>query len=182
MSRKLICTKSHNWSYCSEERYQKLVKKYGGEAELLAKYVSRVGKKLETEGGKAPDEFKNKIECTVSGQLCYISDARMEKLVKKLGTEDAVRAAYVSRVAKRLLKEGKTKTEIKHMAKEGTLPLPTGNPPAVKAPKAPKVKKDKAADVTKDTTPANPAAAVLATAPVEAAKKTAKKSAKKVSR
>jgi hypothetical protein len=188
MARKLRCTVTGNWSYCSEERYQKLVTKYGGEKELEAKYVSRQGKKTSEEGGKAPDEFKNKIECTITGELCYISDERMKKLVKKMGSEQAVRDGYVSRVAKRLLKEGKTKTEIKAMAKSGTLPAPTGEPKPVKvkAPKVPKVKKDKAApDVTKDT---NPAAAVLPAAPAAAvapatvdaaAKKTAKKSAKK---
>lgn len=134
MARKLRCNVTKNWSYCSDERYQKLVEKFGGEEELTAKYVSREGKKLQETGEKAPKDFKNKIACTVTGELCYISDARMAKLVEKLGSEDEVRKQYLSRVAKRLMKEGKTKTEIRQMVKDGTLPTPTGAKNADPAP------------------------------------------------
>ena len=136
MSRKLVCVRTGNWSYCSEDRYQKLVAKYGSEDKLRAEYVSRTGKKL-TEGAAAPDSFKNKIRCTVTGVLCYISDARLASLVAKKGSEQAVREGYISRVAARLLKAGKTNDEIKQMADAGTLPPPAaapGTPKAIKPP------------------------------------------------
>ena len=187
MAKKLVCVKTGNWSYCSDERYAKLVKKFGGVAELEAKYVSRAGKKLEETGGKVPDLFKNKIECTITGQWCYISDARLKKLAKKFGSEKAVREQYVSRVAKRLLADGKNKTEIRAMAKGGTLPLPTSpkghkTPKAPKAPKAPKTPKAPKAtpakkatkpgvgDLVKNTPPvAQPDATVVTPAPAPAA-------------
>jgi len=125
MTRKLTCTVTGNWTYVSEERYQKLVKKYGSVAELEKKYVSRAGKKLQETGDKAPDTFKNKICCTVTGQLCYATNERWHRLLKKYGSEEEIRKNCISRVAKRLLAEGKTKDEIRAMAKAGTLPSPS---------------------------------------------------------
>lgn len=124
MTRKLKCSTTGNWVYCTEVRYQKLVQRYGGEAELQSKYVSRVGKRIQNYGGKVPEKFRNKIKCSICGTLHYISDERLKLLAKKTGGEDVARANYVSRVARRLLKAGKTVDEIKAMAAAGTLPLP----------------------------------------------------------
>lgn len=122
MAKKLRCTVTGNWNYCSDERYAKLVQKFGSEDKLIAGYVSREGKKVQDGKGAKPDSFKNKIACTITGELCYISDERLKKLVKREGSEKAVREKYVSRVAKRLLKEGKTESEIRSLYKDGKLP------------------------------------------------------------
>ncbi|MHA2067901.1 MAG: hypothetical protein ACXABY_26365, partial [Candidatus Thorarchaeota archaeon] len=102
MTRKLTCTVTGNWTYCSEERWQKLVAKFGSEEQLTAGYISREGKKVNAGEGEAPTSHKNKIACTITGELMYISPGRMQKLIDKQGSEEAVRNGYVSRVAKRL--------------------------------------------------------------------------------
>ena len=115
MARKLYCSITRDWAYCSEDRFSKLVAQFGGTeaglADPLTGYVSREGKKLvelhkgdrEAARVAAIKLFKNKIACTVTGEQMYISDDRMAHLKGKYQTnEDGVRARYVSRVAKRL--------------------------------------------------------------------------------
>jgi len=121
MTRKLKCTITGNWSYCSEDRFQKLVAQFGSEEALINGYVSREGKKLlaanEEDVSKAQAAaqavvHKNKIACTVTGELMFISDERMKHLCETGNTdEEGVRAGYVNRVAKRLRKEEANKVE-----------------------------------------------------------------------
>jgi hypothetical protein len=155
MARKLKCTVTGNWSYCSEDRWQKLVAKYGSEEKLRAEYVSRSGKKLSESKADVPDSFKNKVRCTITGELCYVSDKRMHALVKKAGSEEEVRKNYVSRVANRLRKQGKTDEEIVKMAKNGELPAPASAPGTrVKTPRKTSRKSKKVkGDVVIDDTP-----------------------------
>lgn len=156
MARKLKCTVTGNWSYCSEDRWQKLVAKYGSEDKLRAEYVSRSGKKALDAKSEIPSSFKNKVRCTVTGELCYISDKRMKALIKKAGSEDEVRKTYISRVANRLRKQGKSDEDIVKMAKDGELPAPASvHGPRVKVAKktSHKSKKAKTGDVVIDDTP-----------------------------
>ena len=123
--KKLICVKTGNWSYCTESRYAKLVEKFGSEENLRTQWMSRIGKKMSNSAEVAPSEFKNKIRCSVTGQLYQISDARLEKMIAKAnGDETVARASFICRVAKRLIKAGKTVDEIKAMVANGTLPNP----------------------------------------------------------
>ena len=116
MSKKLTCSITGDWTYCSDERWSKLVAENGGTDEkMLESYQSRKGKKLVAgyngDAAKArkaaiADQPKNKIKCTVTGEQCYISDERMGKLAGKEGSsEELVRKTYVSRVASRLRKQ-----------------------------------------------------------------------------
>ena len=111
MSRKLVCSITGDWTYCSEERWDQMVAKAGSEQKMLDSYQSRKGKQLVKEhdgnvtkarGGATQN---NKIACSVTGELMYISDERMKKLTDKAGSEKAVREGYVSRVAMRLRNE-----------------------------------------------------------------------------
>jgi len=124
--KKLICVKTGNWSYCTESRYAKLVEKFGSEENLRTQWMSRIGKKMSNSAEvAAPSEFKNKIRCSVTGQLYQISDDRIGKMIAKAnGDEVAARASFICRVAKRLMKAGKTVDEIKAMVANGTLPAP----------------------------------------------------------
>lgn len=124
-TRKLKCTITGNWDYCTEERYQRLIEKYGGEENLLKTYASRIGKKIQRGESTQPTQFKNRIKCTVTGQLLALPDPRKQKIMKKNNwTEDELRKNFVCRVAKRLRKEGKTDDQIREMAKNGNLPKP----------------------------------------------------------
>ena len=128
-TRKVMCSITGDWAYCSEERFQALRKQFGSIAELNANYMSRQGKKLvdsKIPEGLEGDELatarataiaeakaecqnnpgKNKIFCTLTGERMYISPARMKHLMEVGNcTEDEVRANYKSRVAKRLEKK-----------------------------------------------------------------------------
>lgn len=44
------------------------------------------------------------IKCSVSGTICYCNDARLQKLVEKYGSIEAIGQKYVSREAKQLAK------------------------------------------------------------------------------
>ncbi len=166
MAKRLQCTVTGNWSYCSDGRYKNLVKKFGSEAKLKAGYISRLGKQIQKGDAEKPDEFANKIRCTVTGRLCYISNERMKRLAKKAGSQAKVRETYVSRVARRLLKDGKNKTEIREMAKNGTLPEPTELKArkVVKARKGRTPRKGTRKTVVIDATPKHAPATAAATA------------------
>jgi len=166
-SKKLKCNVLGNWSYCNEDRYQKLIAKYGSEEALQAEYQSRAGQKLVAECGgdiekarkKAQKvDMSDKIACTITGELLVISKARMAKKMETLGLDEkSVRKAYISRVAKRLLAQGKTAEEIKAMYDAGEMPAPSapkGSRTEVpKAPKASKAPKSKKKTEVKDTVP-----------------------------
>ena len=114
MTKKLICTITGNWSYCSDERYQKLCAEAGGKANFIATYQSREGQKLVKQAGGDIEKAKKastkqipkgKVRCIVTGELCVISDERMAKLAGERGGEDKVHETYISRVANRLRKQ-----------------------------------------------------------------------------
>jgi hypothetical protein len=48
--KKLTCAKTGNWSYCTNERYEKLIKKFGSEEALKMGWMSRIGKRMTAEG------------------------------------------------------------------------------------------------------------------------------------
>ena len=118
MTKKLTCTVTGNWSYVSDERFAKLAEKAGGENELIANHISREGQKVKDGKIEMPTLHKNKIPCSVTGELMFCSDERMEKLIAKGKasnpdfSEMDVRAAYISRVARRLRKEKAIKADI----------------------------------------------------------------------
>lgn len=70
-----------------------------------------------------PIDMKNKIVCTVSGQICYISPERRAKLEKKYGGPQKLITGYVCRAAKTLLKLGASESEIRSLGDEGRLNL-----------------------------------------------------------
>jgi len=187
-TKKLRCSVTGNWSYCGEARYEKLVAQFGSEQKLLEGYQSRAGKKLvaaaEGDIAKAMKgvaaTHKNKIACIVSGELMFISDARMTHLQTKLETdEQGVRDQYVSRVASRLRKEAAAQivddagfsdltkkdqkaidTALRARYVAGDWPAPSApkgskqtTPAEPKAPKASKKAGTKPATTVVDTTP-----------------------------
>lgn len=120
-TKKIICSITGDWTYCTDERFEQLRAKFGSIKKLVAGYQSRAGTKLvealmaadaELELEAAVEQAradcqanpgKNKIFCIITGERMYISDARMAKLQEKGGCdEQAVRDSYRSRVAKRL--------------------------------------------------------------------------------
>lgn len=128
-TRKLICSITHDWAYCTEERFQELRKKFGSIAKIATGYQSREGKKMikaamvdcKLEGDELAAKVlevtaevtaaclanpgKNKIFCVCTGERMYISPERLAHKMEVLGcTEDELRASYTSRVAARLQK------------------------------------------------------------------------------
>ena len=65
----------------------------------------------------------NKIACVVSGELCYISEERRAKLVKKHGSVKKLKESYISRDAKTLRKLGASDLEIRELDKKGRTSL-----------------------------------------------------------
>ena len=189
MAKKLKCSITGDWSYCSDDRMQKLVATLGSVEAAENGYISRKGKTLlaaadgdvgKAQKAAAKETIKNKIACTVSGELMFISDQRMKHLMEKGKTdEDGVRAGYVSRVAQRLRKEAaaglgdkpfaelsqKAQREINRELKDR---FTAGNWPAPSAPKG-----------SKQEAPAPEPAPVDATAEAPA-KKARKRNRKKV--
>lgn len=122
MVKKVRCSVTGNVIYMTEKRYTRALAKYGSEESLKANYVSLVGKRFKE--GQIDDVplAKNRIKCTITGRVCYITNQRIQAVTKKHGTwEDAVKN-YVCRPAARLLREGKTADQIKEMVANGTFP------------------------------------------------------------
>ena len=56
---------------------------------------------------------KSKIRCVVNGTWYAVRPDVLEKRVEKYGSDKTLRATYVSRDAKRMLREGKTVEQIR---------------------------------------------------------------------
>lgn len=69
-----------------------------------------------------------KIKCTVSGLHYSVTTAHKQELVKRFGSEENLINSYVSRDAKRLMKEGKTAEEIQRLVQAGELSSHTKAP------------------------------------------------------
>lgn len=121
MSKKLRCTVTGKVFYLTDQRYAKLVSRFGGEEELKTKYVSQIGKKVKEGSLDHPPDFKNRINCRITGASCYISNSRMEAGVKKYGSIEEFQKHYVCREAARLLRMAVTVDTIKEMAQNGQL-------------------------------------------------------------
>jgi len=147
MSKKLRCSVTGNFSYVNDERWNKLVAKFDSEEDLKTNYVSRLGKRV-LQGEPEPETYKNKVRCIVTGELRAVSKDFWARLIKRHGSEEAVRENYISRIAKQLRKQGKSDQEIREMAEQGN--LPEAAPQAKKAPRAKKADKK---SVVVDTVP-----------------------------
>lgn len=116
MSKKLRCKITGKVIYMTEQRYAKLVSKYGSEEKLNDQYVSHVGKKVQEGSMEHTDEFKNRIKCSVTGLSCYISNERIEAGIKKYGSWNAFEDQYISRDAAKLLRLRMSRPTIKALA------------------------------------------------------------------
>ena len=122
MTHKLRCTFTGNVIYVTEKRYNRLVSKYGGVNELKQKFVSLKGKRILEGSQEMPEKITNRIKCSVSGRWVYITNERITAGMSKQCSWENLCAAYICRPAKRLLKEGKTKEDIRQMVIDGIFP------------------------------------------------------------
>ncbi len=106
MSKKITCSVTGNIYYVTDKRYAYIVARYGSEEAVANKYTSLVGRKIrDGQIDYPPNGFKNRIQCTVTGKWCYISNERINKGIEKYGSLEAFRLQYISRPAKQKLKE-----------------------------------------------------------------------------
>jgi len=122
MTYKVRCTVTGNVYYMTERRYRRMLSKYGSDENIHKTYISMKGKKIRDGEIEAPSSIKNRIQCTVSGRWCYITNQRTEARIKKFGSWVKACEGYICRPAKRLRKQGTTINEIREMEKNGTLP------------------------------------------------------------
>lgn len=122
MTKKVRCTVTGNIVYLTEKRYAKVLAKYGSEENLATNYISMVGKKIQEGSLDHPPKAKNRIQCTVSGRFCVITNQRIDAGIKKYGSWEELCNHYTCRPAARLLREGKTVDEIKQMVMDGSFP------------------------------------------------------------
>jgi hypothetical protein len=101
----------------TEKRYRKVLAKYGSDENLHKNYISMKGKKIRDGEIDEPTSIKNRIRCIVTNRWCYITNQRIEANIKKYGSWEKTCENYISRPAKRLLKQGKSKDEIRKMEK-----------------------------------------------------------------
>lgn len=69
-----------------------------------------------------------KLQCNISKLFYGVNTNRHKELIEQYGSLDNLESTYISRDAKRLLKEGKTEAEIRQMAINGTLTSKTSPP------------------------------------------------------
>lgn len=105
MSKKLRCIVTGKVFYMTDQRYAKLVARFGDEETLKEKFVSLIGKKVSEGSCELPTEFKNRIRCSTTGKSCYISNERIEAGIKKHGSLEAFQKQYVCREAARVLRD-----------------------------------------------------------------------------
>ena len=122
MTKKVICNVTQNVFYMTQKRYDSLVNKYGGEEALKANYVSSKGKKIRDGIIEMPEKIANRIRCSISNRIVYITNERITAGIAKYGSWEELCKNYISRPAKRLLKEGKSVDDIKKMLEDGTFP------------------------------------------------------------
>ncbi|MFW9948617.1 MAG: hypothetical protein ACFFKA_00655 [Candidatus Thorarchaeota archaeon] len=75
----------------------------------------------------------NKIRCNVTGLWFGISKSRREKLLTQFNTMEELEEVYVSRVAKRYLKDGKSEEDIRALVEQGVITSNTEAPKRLKA-------------------------------------------------
>lgn len=114
MTKKLRCNVTGNLFYVTPKRYARILAKYGDEQTLNSTYVSMLGKKIIEGREELPKEINNRIRCSITGKIVYITNQRMEAGIKKYGSEEELRTNYKCREAARFLREGKTIEEIKN--------------------------------------------------------------------
>ena len=122
MSEKIRCNETGVLYYITEERYDKLVRRYGSDERLRAEYVSVLGKKIREGSEENRQRHTNRVKCSITGLSCYISKSRIDKGIAEFGSWSKFSEVYQCRIAKRLLKQGKSIDDIKEMVLNGTLP------------------------------------------------------------
>ena len=108
MVKKLTCNETGIIRYIPEKRYIRMLARYHGDAKSLEDdYVSTVGMKLREGKITEMPPLKNLIKCSVSGEYCYITNERLKAGISKYGSEEELRNNYISREAKRKIKNKK---------------------------------------------------------------------------
>lgn len=121
MTHKVRCTVTGNIYYMTDKRYKRVLAKYGSAENLRDTYVSLKGRKILEGQIDRPQAIKNRIKCRILGTYHYITNQRIEAGIKKYGSWEELCKHYTCRLAKRLLKEGKTEDEIKQMHQNGEI-------------------------------------------------------------
>lgn len=71
---------------------------------------------------------KNRVKCTVTGLWFNANQNRMRSLLQEYGSPERLEKEYVSRLGKSLLKQGKSREEIKALVDAGTIVSKAGEP------------------------------------------------------